>query len=583
MQSLRDKLLKAGLVSEDAAKKSEADAKAKSEAKARPPPRHDGPRHEGHRSDGPPRDGSRRPSGGAPSGHSFRPEKSDSRIPRLAPMAGTAAANRATSRAQLENDRKLRERVLAAQVALEPGATTFHFVTRKNKLRRLELSEAQAKALQDGVLAVVERPDPDKIEHALVPAEVAKELKALSDKVVRFLNQPGEAVGFLSEEELLARAEAEAREAASATTTTPEGAPATPPAEGNASGAPLITIRRAPLASAPAASLDLPLTPSSRLLVTGGTGFVGRSLLRWLADPAHGLDALRPTVLTRNARAFRARWPDLAARVDLLEGDVRSFAPPAGPFTHVVHAAMETHASAHAADRSAELRATIVEGTRHALEVATAVGAKRFLYLSSGAAYGPQPADRASLPEDFEAPLDAAVAANTHGLGKREAEALCAAWSSGGRVACSARLFAFLGPDLPLDQHFAIGNFLRDALAGRPIEVKGDGTPLRTYLDASDLSEWLVTLLGRGAPGRVYNVGSDEVVDMAGLARLVAEVVAPGLEVRIANARRDDAARHRYVPAITRARDELGLTVKVPLRECILRAAAWHRAHPDGR
>ena len=58
------------------------------------------------------------------------------------------------------------------------------------------LSEAQAKKLEAGELAVVERPDPGQIEHALVPAAVALELKGLSEKVVRFLNLPEVKIGF---------------------------------------------------------------------------------------------------------------------------------------------------------------------------------------------------------------------------------------------------------------------------------------------------------------------------------------------------------------------------------------------------
>ena len=116
------------------------------------------------------------------------------------------------ARRQQERDRQLRERVLAAQVAVEPGERTFYFVTRKNRLRRLELSDAQAEALEQGRLAVVERPDPAQIEHALIPAELALALVAEFPKAVRFLNAPGSPVGFLTDEEVKARAAAEAAE-----------------------------------------------------------------------------------------------------------------------------------------------------------------------------------------------------------------------------------------------------------------------------------------------------------------------------------------------------------------------------------
>jgi dTDP-glucose 4,6-dehydratase len=316
-----------------------------------------------------------------------------------------------------------------------------------------------------------------------------------------------------------------------------------------------------------------------RLLVTGGTGFVGRSLLRWLAQP--GRAQVRPTLLSRDPARFAARFPDLAARVQLLPGDVRRFEPPSAGFTHVLHGATDTSAEAHA--HPDVIRETILLGTRRALEVAERVGAGRVLMLSSGAVYGPQPAHLAALPETFAGALDPADPGTSYGRAKLEAEALCEAWTAPGRSASVGRLFAFVGPDLALDAHFAIGNFLSDALAGRPILVKGDGSPVRTYLHQDDLAAWLWTLLVSGAPGRRYNVGSDEVVDMAGLARLVAGEVHPGLEVRVARARADYAGRQRYVPDLSRVKAELGLAVTVPLAEAIRRTAAWHRAAPLSR
>lgn len=253
MQSLREKLLKAGLVSEEAAKKAETEKQAtarperpaehRPERGERPPRSFDRPGRNDRaprsvagpvRSDGPPRgvDRPNRPPAAA------RPE---ARLPKLPPLAGTPAASRQASMAQLALDRKLRDRVLATQVQLEPGATTFHFVTRKNKLRRLELTEAQAKLLQDGKLAVVERPDPDKIEHALVPPEVALELKALSPRTVRFLNMEGEKVGFLSDSEISERAHEAEAGGPEANDHAPERGEAAPGSDT------FITIKRSPL------------------------------------------------------------------------------------------------------------------------------------------------------------------------------------------------------------------------------------------------------------------------------------------------------------------------------------------------
>ena len=195
MQNLRDKLLKAGLVS--------AEQAAKAEKTTEPAPR---PERRRERPE--------RPSPGAKPGGPMLVARLQplAAVPKLPPLPGSKASQRLEAKRQQDSDRRLRERVLAAQVTVEPGERAFYFVTRKNRLRRLELSDAQAESLEQGRLAVVERPDPAQIEHALVPGDVALALVTDFPKAVRFLNAPGSPVGFLSDDEVKARAAAEAAE-----------------------------------------------------------------------------------------------------------------------------------------------------------------------------------------------------------------------------------------------------------------------------------------------------------------------------------------------------------------------------------
>ncbi|HEY8211160.1 MAG TPA: DUF2058 family protein [Myxococcaceae bacterium] len=195
MQNLRDKLLKAGLVSSEQAKQADARQKTEETNRARPAAPERPRRSEAHA----PRE--------AREAREVRPE---SRIPKLPPLPGSREHQRLISKQQLELDRKIRDLVAGAQVALEPGDQTFHFVTRKGRLRRLELAAAQREKLEKGELAVVERPDPGQIEHALVPTAAADQLMALSARAVRFFNKEGAAVGFLTDDELKQRQEAEA-------------------------------------------------------------------------------------------------------------------------------------------------------------------------------------------------------------------------------------------------------------------------------------------------------------------------------------------------------------------------------------
>ena len=149
MQNLRDKLLKAGLVTAEQAEKAEKTP----EAAPRPDRRRERPE--------------RPPSAGRPSGPLMVARLQPlSSIPKLPPLEGSKASQRLDAKRQLEQGR----------------------------------------------LAVVERPDPAQIEHALVPAELALALVSEFPKAVRFLNAPGSPVGFLSDEEVKARAAAEAAE-----------------------------------------------------------------------------------------------------------------------------------------------------------------------------------------------------------------------------------------------------------------------------------------------------------------------------------------------------------------------------------
>ena len=325
----------------------------------------------------------------------------------------------------------------------------------------------------------------------------------------------------------------------------------------------------------------------ARILFTGGTGFFGRWLVESLlhANQRRGL-GVSVVLLSRNPTSFAHRAPHLVGSpsVTMLEGDVRTFAAPAGRFTHVVHGATETTGTLNA-ERPTEMLDTIVGGTRHVLEVAERTSARRVLLLGSGAVYGRQPSELTHVPETYPGAPDPMDPAQAYAEGKRVAELLGAicAHESGGAVV-SARCFAFVGPLLPLDAHFAVGNFLRDALTGDTIHVGGDGSPYRSYLHAADLAVWLWQLLTHGQSGRAYNVGSEEAVSIRELADAVARAARTiGREPSVSVARRADPSSPatRYVPSTRRAREELGLQVRIGLDDALTRTLAWLADHAD--
>jgi dTDP-glucose 4,6-dehydratase len=320
-----------------------------------------------------------------------------------------------------------------------------------------------------------------------------------------------------------------------------------------------------------------------RIFISGGTGFFGAWLLESLAYCNRKLGlGLSATVLSRDPAAFVRRMPHLAGEpcIRMLQGDVRDFEFPTEEFDFVIHAAAST--SAAAASQPLELLSTLLDGTKRMLAFAKARGAKRFLLTSSGAVYGQQPENVSHIPEEYVGSPEWLDPNAAYAEGKRVSEQMCSLVARESEIDfIIARCFAFVGPHLPLNQHFAIGNFIADALAGRNIAVRGDGTPMRSYLYAADLAIWLWTMLLRdslpGSNPHVFNVGSAEAISIRDLAHVVVEELDPSLKVEVANAPVSGEPRLQYVPDVRRAENNLGLRPTIGLREAIRRTAAWHR------
>ena len=315
------------------------------------------------------------------------------------------------------------------------------------------------------------------------------------------------------------------------------------------------------------------MNKQDRIFLTGGTGFFGKALLRhWADQEQNGNCVPHVTLLSRDPDRFARQFPNLVEHrwLRMYRGDISD--PNSLPidtyFSHVLHAAADSTFGPELSPH--ERYDQIVNGTLNVLNFAVACRASRFLLTSSGAVYGVQPLHLERIPEDWHGMPDPLNTSNSYGVAKRAAEHLCALFcQKHGIQTVIARCFAFVGPDLPLDVHFAIGNFIRDALCSDEITVSGDGSPLRSYMDQQDLARWLLKLLEYGNAGNAYNVGSDQHISIYALAHLVRDIVAPNKGVKIKGVNNGYNGRNIYLPSILKARIELGLEVSVSLEEAI--------------
>lgn len=324
----------------------------------------------------------------------------------------------------------------------------------------------------------------------------------------------------------------------------------------------------------------------AHLFITGGTGFFGKWLLESLlwANETRGL-GMRITVLSRSPERFLAeRAPHLRDRLGLafVAGGLMDFEFPGDACSHIVHAASETNLEQSSDWAQRHLNAAL-GGTQRLIDMAARHRSEALLLTTSGAVYSPMD----SIVDDrcVEGPAGLADYASeriVYGQSKRMMEIMTSvAAQQAGFRALIARCFAFVGPYLPLEANYAIGNFLRDALAGRDIVVGGDGTPLRSYLYAADLAVWLLRILVRGGTGVPYNVGGDEAISIGELAHRVAQASGNAGAVQIKGKPVPGAKPSAYLPSLSRAREQLGLDVYIPLSEALERTLDWHRARAN--
>lgn len=314
-----------------------------------------------------------------------------------------------------------------------------------------------------------------------------------------------------------------------------------------------------------------------KFFITGGTGFFGRWFLESLLWANKQLDlGIQILVLTRNPEKFIQNAPHLGREpaLDFLTGDIASFIFPSGSFANIIHAATETNYKSD----SLELFDNNINGTRRVLEFARSCGNKRLLFTSSGAVYGQQPINIKQIPEDYPGAPDTMNPTFSYGQSKRTSEFLCAHYAREfGLQVKIARCFSFLGPYLPLNADYAVGNFIRDALNGGPVNVKSDGTARRSYLYTTDLIIWLWTILFAGKICRPYNVGSAKAISIRKLADEVAKAFNPPPRVKIENKVKKVKYSELYIPDTGLAEKELGLRQLVKLPEGIHKMICFYQ------
>lgn len=313
--------------------------------------------------------------------------------------------------------------------------------------------------------------------------------------------------------------------------------------------------------------VDLSKLSNSNILITGGTGLFGKSILNFLIYIRKYYN-FNITILTRNKYDFLFNYPNYNLDfINFINGDIRSFNSDK-EYDYIIHVATPASDKLERENPN-EMYSIILDGTKNIINIAKKMNVKKLLFTSSGAVYGEQYESIKSFKESYSgSPI------TYYGKAKKMSEELLL--DSNINVSI-ARCFAFVGPYLNLNIHFAIGNFIRDVIQNKNIIIKGDGRSLRSYLYTADLVIWLFTILLNSNDKSIYNVGSSNEISIYNLAKKVSNLVINYTgNIEVLTKANYSYPTPKYIPNNSKIIEELKVKENYTLDESIKRTIEWN-------
>lgn len=322
-----------------------------------------------------------------------------------------------------------------------------------------------------------------------------------------------------------------------------------------------------------------PLLDNGSLLITGGTGFVGRWLLTTLSEMVFEKGISQEVLLvTRHEDLVPTLAKSLTSRLSLKAIsplDIRNLNR--GEISAVAHLAAYTGIQTlqHGHLTFEADTGILLDISRYLERIGST---PKMLYASSGAVYGRDRRQATPPSEGEHFALPSSLESNAYDATKRASESLVGTMSQSGMCQSTiARLFAFVGPLLPIDKHFAIGNFIRDALSGDNVVVTGSGNDYRSWMYAADMARCLVELwsLATEEP-LIVNVGSSESMTIMDAAQKVARLAGVGVSHQWNGG--SSSPPTYYYPDTSRLREILPDENETLLEDGIRRHLDWLKA-----
>ena len=304
------------------------------------------------------------------------------------------------------------------------------------------------------------------------------------------------------------------------------------------------------------------------LLVIGGTGFFGKSIVKYLSNNSLlNIKINKIFILSRRKLELAIYNKKLKKKFKIIKINSNILTIKSLPKAdYVIYAAiLKNYKNDHKA-------------VKNYLNLAKKNHLKsKILYISSGAVYGKQPETNKGFKENhlqFNNKISFKKSyKKEYSEIKLKNEKLFQQFGKEGAKVSIARCFSFVGPDLPLNATYVIGNIINNILRNKNIIIKANYKIIRSYMYSDDLVRWLLKILDNSnnqCP--IFNVGSDNKVSIHKIANVLAKIY--NLEIlspKISSKKIDN-----YIPNINKARKELNLTINNDSLEAIQQTINFH-------
>jgi dTDP-glucose 4,6-dehydratase len=317
------------------------------------------------------------------------------------------------------------------------------------------------------------------------------------------------------------------------------------------------------------------------ILVTGAAGFIGSNFVRMLVSRGESVNIIALDKLTYAGNL--ANLQDLMSdkRLTFVKGDICDAALMGQlwdqhKITHVAHFAAESHVDRSIMSSGPFVQTNVI-GTQVLLDTAKAKGVERFLQVSTDEVYGTLPEDKPEIKFTEETPLQPN---SPYSASKTAADCLVRSYFHTFHMpVLTTRCSNNYGP-----YHFPekmIPLFVTNLLEGKKVPLYGDGMNVRDWLYVEDHCEAIWTVLNKGTPGEVYNIGGNNEMTNRRITEIVLKEMGKSWEEFVQYVKDRPGHDRRYAIDASKIKRELGWEPKHRFEEAIKTTIQWYKDHQD--